>query len=58
MARTGHVYIEGVLFKRQRGLHEHLISRNLIFQERFCRLTAESLEYYENRKKLKVSWKN
>ena len=50
----GGYYKEGNLFKRQRGLSGHLYRSSLIFQQRFCRLTAESLDYYESHKKLKV----
>jgi hypothetical protein len=42
---TQRVYKEGLLYKRQRGLHGN--QKKLKFQERFCRLTSHSLEYYD-----------
>lgn len=41
--------MEGILFKRQRGLKS--VSKKLKFQERFCRLTSTSLDYYDPKKK-------
>ena len=42
---TQRTYKEGMLFKRQRGLHGN--QKKLKFQERFCRLTSHSLDYYD-----------
>ena len=42
------VYKEGVLQKRQRGLHHK--TDNLQFQKRFLKLTFEGLEYYKDNK--------
>jgi len=39
------VYKEGLLYKRQRGLHQSN-TKKLKFQERFIRLTSTSLDYY------------
>lgn len=44
--RTLTVYKEGLLYKRQRGLHKSN-TKALKFQERFCRLTSTSLDYYD-----------
>jgi len=47
------VYKEGILQKRQRGLRASDTQRkSLRFQKRFCRLTRDSLDYYD-RKTLK-----
>ena len=48
------VYHEGLLLKRQRGLHSSS-TKKLKFQERFCRLTSTSLDYYDPNVKRKVS---
>lgn len=50
---TQRVYKEGLLFKRQRGLHGN--QKKLKFQERFCRLTQISLDYYDPNPKKRVS---
>ena len=50
---TQRVYKEGLLYKRQRGLHGN--QKKLKFQERFCRLTSHSLEYYDPNPKKRVS---
>lgn len=47
------VYKEGLLFKRQRGLHKASTSK-LKFQERFIRLTSTSLDYYDPNPKKRV----
>lgn len=51
---TQRVYKEGLLFKRQRGL-QHGNQKKLKFQERFCRLTQISLDYYDPNPKKRVS---
>ena len=51
------VYQEGLLLKRQRGLHSSS-TKKLKFQERFCRLTSTSLDYYDPNVKRKVSYKS
>lgn len=48
------VYKEGLLFKRQRGLKQGN-TKKLKFQERFCRLTSGSLDYYDPNIKKRVS---
>lgn len=48
------VYREGMLFKRQRGLKTGN-AKKLKFQERFCRLTCTSLDYYDPNPKKRVS---
>lgn len=48
------VYREGLLFKRQRGLKQGN-TKKLKFQERFCRLTCTSLDYYDPNIKKRVS---
>ena len=40
---------EGVLWKRQRGLHS-LSLKKLKFQERYCMLSKKSLCYYDGEK--------
>ena len=50
---TQRVYKEGLLYKRQRGLHGN--QKKLKFQERFCRLTSHSLDYYDPSPKKRVS---
>ena len=50
---TQRTYREGLLFKRQRGLHSN--QKKLKFQERFCRLTSHSLDYYDPHPKKRVS---
>ena len=51
---TLRTYKEGLLLKRQRGLHS--TQKKHKFQERFCRLTSASLDYYEpNTRKKRVS---
>lgn len=47
------VYKEGLLFKRQRGLHQSN-TKKLKFQERFIRLTSTSLDYYVPNPKKRV----
>lgn len=47
------VYREGMLFKRQRGLKTGN-AKKLKFQERFCRLTCTSLDYYDPNPKKRV----
>lgn len=49
---TQRVYKEGLLYKRQRGLHS---TKKLKFQERFCRLTQISLDYYDPSPRKRVS---
>ena len=49
MAAEEQLYMEGVLLKRQRGLKN--MSTKLKFQERYCRLTSTSLDYYDPKKK-------
>lgn len=49
--RTLKVYKEGLLFKRQRGLHKSN-TKKLSFQERFCRITSQSLDYYDPKKRV------
>ncbi|XP_019848951.1 PREDICTED: uncharacterized protein LOC109580353 isoform X2 [Amphimedon queenslandica] len=41
------VYKEGILLKRARGLRNR---RNIKWQERYCKLTAISLDYYDPKK--------
>ena len=41
------VYKEGILLKRARGLRN---KRNIKWQERYCRLTEVSLDYYDPKK--------
>jgi hypothetical protein len=41
------VYKEGILYKRARGLHKKRIN----WQERYCKLTSTSLDYYDPGKK-------
>ena len=53
---TQRVYREGFLYKRQRGLHGN--TKKLKFQERFCRLTQISLDYYDPNPKKRVSGQN
>ena len=48
------VYREGMLLKRQRGLKASN-AKKLKFQERFCRLTCTSLDYYDPNPKKRVS---
>ena len=48
------VYNEGLLLKRQRGLRQGN-AKKLRFQERFCRLTSTSLDYYDPQLKKRVS---
>jgi hypothetical protein len=48
------VYREGMLLKRQRGLKTGN-AKKLKFQERFCRLTCTSLDYYDPNPKKRVS---
>ena len=48
------VYREGMLYKRQRGLKQGN-AKKLKFQERFCRLTCTSLDYYDPNPKKRVS---
>lgn len=50
---TQRTYKEGLLFKRQRGLHGN--QKKLKFQERFCRLTSTSLDYYDTNPRRRVS---
>ena len=45
------VFMKGLLFKRQRGRRSSDLQK-LKFQERFCKLTASSFEYYNGRKVL------
>ena len=45
------ILTEGLLFKRQRGRRSSDLQK-LKFQERSCRLTASSFEYYKGRKVL------
>ena len=47
MASGVRVYKEGILQKRARGLHT---KRNIKWQERYCRLTSISLDYYDPKK--------
>lgn len=47
------VYLEGFLHKRQRGLHASN-AKKLKFQERYCRLTKTSLDYYDPSLKKRV----
>jgi hypothetical protein len=53
MLGTLRTYREGMLFKRQRGLHSN--QKKLKFQERFCRLTSHSLDYFDPHPKKRVS---
>lgn len=48
------LYREGMLFKRQRGLKTGN-AKKLKFQERFCKLTCTSLDYYDPNPKKRVS---
>ncbi len=50
------VYTEGLLLKRQRGLRQGN-AKKLKFQERFCKLTSTSLDYYDPQPKKRVSIK-
>lgn len=43
------VYKEGLLLKRSRGLHSN---KRLKFQERYCKLTSGSLDYYDPKKRV------
>ena len=52
--RTLKIYKEGLLFKRQRGLHKTNTKR-LSFQERFCRISSQSLDYYHPDPRKRVS---
>ena len=45
------VYKEGVLLKRSRGLH----SNKRKFQERYCKLTSKSLDYYDPKKMVSLA---
>lgn len=47
------LYREGMLFKRQRGLKTGN-AKKLKFQERFCRLTCTSLDYYDPNPKKRI----
>lgn len=51
------MYHEGMLLKRQRGLHSSS-TKKLKFQERFCRLTSTSLDYYDPSFKKRVSYRH
>lgn len=51
---SSRVYKEGYLLKRARGLRS---TRNIKWQERFCKLTGESLDYYDPKKTVReTSW--
>ena len=50
---TQRTYKEDLLFKRQRGLRGN--AKKLKFQERFCRLTQHSLDYYDTNPRRRVS---
>ena len=53
------VYKEGILQKRQRGLRASDTQRkSLRFQKRFCRLTQDSLDYYDKKVCISFSSRN